>query len=93
MAKAQHRTPQYRAAYTAIRKLQAAGIALWCVEPRCLMPTRVIHPSQRASVSHDPTGTVLIGDWPHASHLRCNLSEAAIRGNRMRPRRRRRLIL
>lgn len=85
MAKPQHRTPEYRAAYKAIRAAQAAGEVLWCVEPICKFPTREIYPHQRASVSHDPTGTIIIGP----SHLSDNLSEAATRGNRMRARPRR----
>lgn len=89
MAKPQHRTPEHRAAYKAIRTAQAAGDWLVCVEPVCKQGDRAIAPWQRASVSHDPTGTVLIGEWPHASHLGCNLSEAASRGNRMRSKTRR----
>lgn len=88
MAKPQHRTPEYRAAYDELRRLQAAGVWLECVEPVCKRRTRAIAPSDRASVSHDPTGTVILG----YSHLRCNLSEAASRGNRMRAKPRR-LIL
>lgn len=89
MSKPQHRTPEYRAAYKALVAAQAAGESLWCVEPRCLRPTRVIAPTDRASISHDPTGTLILGP----SHLGCNLSEAAIRGNKMRTRTIRRLIL
>lgn len=93
MAKPQHRTPEYRAAYTAIRQAQATGQWLVCVEPICKFGSRDIAPWMRASVSHDPTGLILIGSWPHASHLRCNLSEAAKRGNRMRARPPRRWVL
>lgn len=85
MAKAQHRTPEYRAAYEQQRKLQAAGVWLTCVEPVCLYRTRDIAPHHKASISHDPSGTVILGD----SHLKCNLSEAAKRGNRMRSKPRR----
>lgn len=80
MAKPQHRTPEYRAAYKAIKQAQARGQTLWCVEPVCKFPTRAIEPHQRASVSHDPTGQIILGP----SHLHDNLSEAAIRGNKMR---------
>lgn len=83
MAKPQHRTREYLAAYRAIVQAQAQGVVLRCVEPKCLMKSRLIYPSQRASVSHDPSGTVILGP----GHLRCNLSEAASRGNRMRGRR------
>lgn len=89
MAKPQHRTPEYRAAYKAQRTAQAAGQWLWCVEPICKRQTRDIAPWDRASISHDPTGTVILGP----SHLGCNLSEAASRGNKMRRRKPRRLEL
>lgn len=88
MAKPQHRTPEYRAAYKQLRAQQATGTWLVCVEPVCKHVarggTRDIAPWQRASVSHDPSGTVILGP----SHLGCNLSEAARRGNRMRKPRR-----
>lgn len=85
MASAQHRTPEYIATYKAIKRAQTAGQVLVCVEPVCKFPSRAIYPHQRASVSHDPSGTVILGP----SHLHDNLSEAAIRGNKMRARRRR----
>jgi hypothetical protein len=84
VAKPQHRTPEYRAAYAELRRLQSAGVWLTCVEPKCHYRTRAISPSAKASVSHDPSGLVITG----YSHLKCNLSEAATRGNRMRARRR-----
>lgn len=80
MAKPQHRTPEYRAAKKAQLEAQAAGQWLVCVEPVCKRRSRDIAPWDRASISHDPTGTVILGD----SHLGCNLSEAASRGNQMR---------
>ena len=80
MAKPQHRTPEYRRAYQTQRQAQAAGQWLTCVEPICKKPSRDIAPWDRASISHDPSGTVILGP----SHLSCNLSEAASRGNRMR---------
>jgi hypothetical protein len=86
MADPQHRTREYVAAYRAIRRAQAAGEVLVCVEPRCLAQSRVIAPHHRASVSHDTSGLVILGP----SHLRCNLSEAAIRGNKMRAKQRQR---
>lgn len=89
MAKAQHRTPEYRAAYRALVNAQRAGQWLTCVEPRCIKPTRAIAPTERASISHDPTGTLILGP----SHLTCNASEGATRGNRMRAAKRRRLVL
>lgn len=89
MVKDQHRTPEYRRAYKALVKAQGEGQWHTCVEPVCLMQTRDIAPTQRASISHDPSGLVILGP----SHLKCNLSEAATRGNRMRGRRFRRLVL
>lgn len=89
MAKPQHRTPEYRRAYTQLRAAQAAGQWFTCVEPRCLMSTRDIAPWMRASISHDTTGLVIVGP----SHLKCNLSEAAVRGNKMRGEKVRRWVL
>lgn len=86
MAKPQHRTAEYRAAYNQLRKAQAEGQWLECVEPVCKKSTRAIAPWMRASISHDPSGTVILGP----SHLACNLAEAARRGNRMRAQRPRR---
>ena len=89
MAKPQHRTREYVAAYKAIKRAQAEGQILWCVEPVCKYPSRHIYPHQRASVSHDTTGALILGP----SHLHDNLSEAAIRGNKMRAGKRRRYAL
>jgi hypothetical protein len=86
MAKPQHRTPEHRAAYREIKRAQAAGQWLRCVQGEqgssgsCLMPTRDIAPTDAADVAHDDTGTRVIG----AAHARCNRSEAATRGNRLR---------
>jgi hypothetical protein len=89
VAKSQHRTPEYRRAYQAIKRAQNAGEILWCVEPVCKFPSRHIYPHQRASVSHDPSGRIILGP----SHLSDNLSEAAIRGNKMRAARRPRWVM
>lgn len=51
-----------------------------CAEMVCLMDTRTIDPREPWHLAHDPTGTVIIG----VSHERCNTSEGASRGNRMR---------
>lgn len=94
MAKPQHRTPEYRRAEQACKQQVLAGTAV-CVEPRCLFTSRLIPiwfaqvKPRLWSVSHDITGTVVLGP----SHKKCNLSEAAIRGNKMRARRPRRLAL
>lgn len=89
MVKPQHRTPEYRLAYANLVAAQRRGDWLICVEPVCKMRTRDIAPWMRASVSHDKTGTVILGP----SHLRCNLSEAAIRGNKARGQQSRRWVL
>lgn len=68
------------------RPVVEAGEA-YCSEPVCLMPSRWIPPwtpSRMWHVSHDPTGTV----WLGPSHRRCNLAEAARRGNKQRARKR-----
>lgn len=82
MAKAQHRTVEHRAERKAIDQAQARGEVLWCVEPVCLMSSRLIQPWQRADVCHDPSGTVVTGP----GHSLCNRSEGAGRGNRARGR-------
>jgi hypothetical protein len=89
MAKPQHRTAEYVAAYRALKRAQAAGQVLWCVEGECVYPTRHVYPNQRAAVLHDVTGTVILGP----GHHKCNAREAAIRGNKMRGTKRRRLDL
>lgn len=78
--------PKYRHAHQQERKrwepVVAAGEA-YCAEARCLMKSRWIPPGSRWDLAHDPSGTVVIG----VSHARCNRSEGASRGNRMRARR------
>jgi hypothetical protein len=74
---------KYGTAYRAIRNAWAPVVARGearCSEPVCLMPTREIIPGSRWHLSHDPTGTRLLGP----SHARCNTSEAATRGNTAR---------
>jgi hypothetical protein len=94
MSKPQHRTAEYRLAEAACKRQVIAGQA-FCVEPICLFKTRFIPPwfadvkPRLWSVSHDTTGTVVLGP----SHKRCNLSEAAVRGNKQRAARRRRWAL
>ena len=51
-----------------------------CHEPICLMPSRRIAPGTPWHLSHTPDGK----QWTGPSHVRCNTSEAAIRGNNMR---------
>ena len=51
-----------------------------CAEMVCLMDTRTIDPLDPWHLAHDPTGTIIIG----VSHERCNTSEGASRGNRLR---------
>lgn len=79
--------PRYRYAHQQERKtwvpVVAAGEA-YCAEPVCKMRSRLIPPAwantQLWHLCHDPTGTVVIGP----GHRRCNTSEGATRGNRMR---------
>lgn len=77
--------PRYRYAHQQERKrwepVVAAGEA-YCAERRCLMRSRWIAPGPwwTWDLAHDETGTVVIG----VSHARCNRSEGATRGNRMR---------
>lgn len=81
--------PRYRYSHQQERKrwvpLVAQGEAL-CAEPVCLMPTRVIPPqwarTQLWHLCHDPSGSIVIG----IGHRKCNLSEAAKRGNKLRSR-------
>lgn len=80
MAGPQHRTPEYRAAYRAIKAAQAQGQWLVCVQPVCVMTTRDIGPTQRVDVAHDDSGTVILGP----AHARCNRSDGAVRGNHAR---------
>jgi hypothetical protein len=94
---------KYRWAHQQERKTWApivdAGEA-WCqqTEPTlpgsapgtgCVMKTRWIAPGTPWQLAHDDTGTITLGP----AHRRCNLRDAAVRGNKMRARRRRRLIL
>ncbi len=80
--------PRYRYAHQQERErwrpIVAAGDA-YCAEPLCLMKSRWIPPwtpSRLWHVCHDPSGTRVIG----VGHRRCNLAEAARRGNRTRRR-------
>lgn len=95
MAKPQHRTPEYRRAYKQVKQAQAAGQWLTCMQGldgsggTCLMQTRDIAPIDAVDVAHDDAGDRIIGP----AHARCNRSEAATRGNRMRDAPVRRLVL
>lgn len=52
----------------------------WCCELVCLMGSRFIAPYSAVDVAHAPDGLSYLGP----AHARCNRSEAATRGNRMR---------
>jgi len=81
--------PRYRYAHQQERKRWAKVVAAgeaYCAEPVCKMKSRWI-PAEWASTQlwhlcHDPSGTIVIG----VGHRKCNLSEAATRGNKMRGR-------
>lgn len=83
MAKPQHETVEYRRIRKQLALVVAAGDG-WCSEPRCLFRSRWIPPGSKWHVCHDPSGTVVLGP----GHAKCNLSEAAVRGNKMRAPRR-----
>ena len=83
MAKPQHRTPEHRAAYAAIKRAQAAGQWLVCHQPVCVMLTRDIAPNEAADVAHDDSGTVILGP----SHSLCNRREAGQKRHRIARRR------
>lgn len=77
---------KYGPTYKAIRRAWTAVVARGeasCHEPLCLMPSRAIHPGSRWDLSHDPTGTRILGP----SHRGCNRSEGATRGNAARAQR------
>lgn len=61
------------------RPVVDAGDA-YCAETVCKMPDRWIAPGSKWDLCHDPSGEQVIGP----GHAKCNRSEAAVRGNRMR---------
>lgn len=75
MARAKYRTPEYRAAYAALRAAQARGDWLTCVQPVCLMPSRDIAPDEPTHVAHDDSGEEILGP----AHARCNTSDGGKR--------------
>lgn len=83
--------PRYRYAHQQERKrlepIVEAGQA-FCVEPVCKVAraggSRWIPPGSRWHLSHNPAGTA----WTGPSHATCNESEAAIRGNKSRAKKR-----
>lgn len=54
----------------------------YCVQPVCKMRDRWIAPGTKWDVAHDDSGTVTLGP----AHERCNRSDGAVRGNKMRSR-------
>ena len=75
MAKAKYNTPEYRAAYAAIRAAQRRGDWLTCAQPVCLMRTRDIAPNDPTHVAHDDSGLAILGP----AHARCNTSDGGKR--------------
>jgi hypothetical protein len=51
-----------------------------CTEPICVMPSRAIPPGTRWDLAHDRA----TGGYRGEAHRRCNRSEGAIFGNRIR---------
>lgn len=94
MAGPQHRTPEYRAAYKKLKRDQAAGLWLTCVQGlhgssgTCLHPTRDIAPDQAAHVAHDDTGHHVIG----VAHARCNTTDGGQRRHHPTPHLRREVL-
>ena len=80
MVSAKYRTPEYLAAYRALRAAQKRGDWLVCAQPVCLMPSRDIGPDQSAHVGHDDSGNEIIGPV----HERCNVVDGGRRGNQVR---------
>jgi hypothetical protein len=78
------RQPRYGRKHTTERDrhmaaLRHAGAGL-CAERVCVMRTRVITPDMNLHLCHAPDGVTVLG----LGHARCNLHEAAVRGNRLR---------
>jgi hypothetical protein len=80
MTAAKYRTKAHRDQRKRWASVVARGDG-WCVEPVCLMRTRWIEPGSAWDVPHEADG-VTYRDGP--AHARCNRSEGATRGNRMR---------
>lgn len=74
-------TPEYRAAYRAVRKAQARGEWLWCAQPVCLEPSREIAPNQQVDVAHDDDGLAILGP----AHRRCNRVDGGKRRHLLDP--------
>lgn len=91
MAGPQHRTPEYRAAYTKLSRAHRRR-DLVCVQPVCVVEaeggSRVI-PRRRPGmpsgmdVAHDDSGMVILGP----AHRRCNRGDGGRRRHRVTPRR------
>lgn len=81
MAGPQHRTPEYRAAYKKLKRDQASGTWLWCVQGldgssgTCLYDSRDIPPDAPAHVAHDDSGQAIIG----VAHALCNTTDGGQR--------------
>jgi hypothetical protein len=76
------RQRKYDAAHNRARaqhmaRLRAVGMA-YCAEPHCVMDSRIITPDMDLHLSHDPTGTRILG----LSHAACNRAEAAKRARK-----------
>jgi len=77
--------PKYRHAHQQERKRWAPIVArgeAFCAQPRCLMRTRWIRPGTAWALGHNDAGT----SWIGPVHKRCNDSDGATRGNKMRAR-------
>ena len=69
--------------HQALRARWAPSVAagqVFCHARRCLMPNRLIRPGMAWDLGHTPDRTAHTGP----EHMRCNRSEGAARGNRLR---------
>jgi hypothetical protein len=79
---ARPRAKRYGREHQTLREAHMAALRLAgsgrCAEPVCVMRSRLITPDMDLHLSHDPTGTVVLG----LSHSTCNKHEAAVRARR-----------
>lgn len=82
----------YGADHAAVRRMLAPQVAAgdgWCAEPVCLFESRWIPPSSPWDLAHNRE----CGGWRGPAHAKCNRSEGAAYGNRLRGLRRHGLVV
>jgi len=82
-----HRTAEHQRARAAMAPAVAAGEA-YCTQPRCLMRSRWIRPGSPWDAAHNRR----TGGYYGPAHRKCNRSEGATFGNRLRGARRRSVL-